>query len=71
MHIHTVEEDYEYRMKNIMEEFLEDHDELKGLDVDELQDKLWEPEYAKAFGRAVIEDMISFSGDELFEVEDK
>ena len=68
MHIHTIEEDYEYRMKNIMEIFLDDHEELKGLDVDELQDKLWETEYAKEFGRAVIEDMMSFSGDELFEV---
>ena len=67
MHIHTIEEDYEYRMKNIMEDFLDDHEELKKLDVDELQDKLWEPEYAQAFGRAVIEDMMSFSGDELFE----
>ena len=63
----TIEENYEYRMKNIIESFLEDNEELNGLDVDELQDKLWEPEYAKAFGRAVIEDMISFSGDELFE----
>lgn len=68
MHIHTIEENYEYRMKNIMETFLDDHEELKGLDVDELQDKLWETEYAKEFGRAVIEDMMSFSGDELFEV---
>ena len=68
MHIRTVEEDYEYRMKNIMEDFLEDHEELKELDVDQLQDKLWEPEYAKEFGRKVIEDMMSFSGDELFEI---
>ena len=68
MHIHTIEEDYEYRMKRIMEDFLEDYPELKGLDVDELQDKLWEPEYAKAFGRAVMEDMSSFAGDELFEI---
>jgi len=68
MHIHTIEENYEYRMRNIMEEFLEDHAELKKLDVDELQDKLWEAEYAKEFGRAIIEDMINFSGDELFEV---
>ena len=70
MHIHTVEEDYEYRMKRIMEDFLDNYPELKELDVDELQDKLWEPEYAKAFGRAVIEDMMSFSGDELFEIKD-
>ena len=68
MHIHTVEENYEYRMKRIMEDFLDDHEELKKLDVDELQDKLWEAEYAKEFGRAVIEDMMRFSGDELFEI---
>ena len=70
MHIHTIEEDYEYRMKNIMEVFLDDHEELKGLDVDELQDKLWEPEYAKEFGRAVMEDMMQFAGDELFMIEE-
>ena len=68
LHIHTVEENYEYRMKRIMEDFLDDHEELKKLDVDELQDKLWEAEYAKEFGRAVIEDMMSFAGDELFEI---
>lgn len=67
MHIHTVEENYEYRMKRIMDYFLDDYPELRKLDVDELQDKLWEPEYAREFGRAVIEDMMSFSGDELFE----
>ena len=68
MHIHTVEENYEYRMKRIMEDFLDDHEELKKLDVDELQNRLWEPLYAKEFGRAVIEDMMSFAGDELFEI---
>ena len=69
MHIHTIEEDYEYRMKNIMEDFLDEHEELKELDVDELQDKLWETEYAKEFGRAVMEDMMQFAGDELFMIE--
>lgn len=68
MHIHTVEENYENRMKRIMEDFLDDYEELKKLDVDELQDKLWEAEYAKEFGRAVIEDMMRFAGDELFEI---
>ena len=67
MHIHTIEEDYEYRMKRIMEDFLEDYPQLKGLDADELQDQLW-TEYAKEFGRAVMEDMSSFAGDELFEI---
>ena len=67
MHIHTIEEDYEYRMKRIMEDFLEDYPQLKGLDADELQDQLW-TEYAKEFGRAVMEDMSSFAGDELFEL---
>ena len=68
MYNNTVEGKYEYRMKRIIEDFLEDHEELQELDVDELQDKLCEAEYAKEFGRAVIEDMMSFSGDELFEV---
>ena len=67
MYIHTIEEDYEYRMKRIMEDFLEDYPQLKGLDADELQDQLW-TEYAKEFGRAVMEDMSSFAGDELFEL---
>ena len=60
--------DYEYRMKMIMEDFLDNYEELKLLDADELQDKLWTPEYAVEFGRAVMQDMIEFSGDELFEV---
>ena len=68
MHIHTVEENYDYRMKKIMESFVEDYDDLKGLNPEELYDKMWE-EYAKEFGRAVLEDMNDFAGDELFEVE--
>lgn len=67
MHIHTIEEDYEYRMKEIMEKFVKQYDELQGLDAEELQDKIWN-EYAKEFGHAVLEDMFEFSGDELFEL---
>lgn len=69
MHIPTIEEDYEYRMKSIMENFISQYDELKDLDANELQDKLWSEEYATEFGRAVITDMSEFSGDELFEME--
>ena len=39
MHIPTTEEDYEYRMKNIMQKFVKDY-ELEGLSAEELQDKL-------------------------------
>ena len=67
MRIHTIEEDYEYRMKEIMEKFVKQYDELQGLDSEELQDKIWN-EYAKEFGHAVLEDMFEFSGDELFEL---
>lgn len=66
MHIHTIEEDYEYRMKEVMKKFVKDY-ELQDLSSEELQDSLWS-EYAKEFGRAVLEDMSNFSGDELFEV---
>ena len=41
MHIHTVEEDYEYRMKNIMKKFVKDYG-LESIDDPEtLQDTLW------------------------------
>ena len=60
MHIHTIEENYEYRMENIMQKFVKDY-ELKGLNAEELQDKIWS-EYA------VLQDMNDFSGDELFEI---
>lgn len=66
MHIHTVEENYEYRMKNIMEKFVKDY-ELGELNSEELQDKIWS-EYAEEFAHAVIEDMMDYSGDELFEI---
>ena len=66
MHIHTIEEDYEYRMKNIVQKFVKDY-EHEGLSTEELQDKLWS-EYAKEFAHAVLQDMNDFSGDELFEI---
>ena len=37
MHIPTVEENYEYRMENIMQKFVKDY-ELEGLSAEELQD---------------------------------
>lgn len=66
MHIPTIEEDYEYRMKNIMQKFVKDY-ELEGLSAEELQDKLWY-DYAEKFAHAVLQDMTDFSGNELFEV---
>jgi hypothetical protein len=66
MHIHTIEEDYEYRMRNIVTKFLNQYDELQDLSPEELQEKLWDKNYAVEFGRLVLEDMSDFSGDELF-----
>lgn len=66
MYIPTIEENYEYRMENIMQKFLKDY-ELEGLSTEELQDKLWS-DYAKEFAHAVLQDMTDFSGDELFEI---
>ena len=68
MHIPTTEEDYEYRIKNIMQKFVKYY-ELEGLSAEELQDKLWS-EYAKEFAHAVLQDMSDFSGDELFEIKE-
>lgn len=69
MHISTIEEDYEYRMKNIVRKFVKDY-ELERLSAEELQDKIWS-EYAEEFAHAVLQDMTDFSGDELFEIEER
>ena len=66
MCIHTIEQDYEYRMKNIMEKFIEDYG-FSELSSEELQDKIWS-EYAEEFAHIVLQDMVDFSGDELFEI---
>lgn len=66
MHIHTIEEDYEYRMKNIIKVLVKDYG-LNELNSEELQYKIW-TDYAKKFAHAVLQDMVDFSGDELFEV---
>ena len=67
MHIPTIEENYEYRMKNIMKKFVKDY-ELESIDDPEmLQDTLWY-DYAEEFAHAVLQDMNDFSGDELFEI---
>ena len=67
MHIPTIEENYEYRMKNIMKKFVKDC-ELESIDDPEmLQDTLWY-DYAEEFAHAVLQDMNDFSGDELFEI---
>ena len=68
MHIPTIEEDYEYRMKNIVQKLVKDY-ELEGLSAEELQDKLWS-EYAKEFAHAVLQDMSDFAADELFEIKE-
>ena len=67
MHIATIEENYEYRMSNIIKKFVSDY-ELEGLSTEDLQEKLW-GDYAKEFAHAILEDMNNFSGDELFEMD--
>ena len=67
MHIPTIEENYEHRMKNIMKKFIKDYG-LESIDDPEtLQDTLWY-DYGEQFAHAVLQDMTDFSGDELFEI---
>lgn len=65
MHVHTIEENYDYRMKRLIKKFVKDYG-LENLNAEELQDKLWN-EYSKEFAQAMLEDIQEFSGDELFE----
>lgn len=66
IYIHTIEENYEYRMRNIVKALVKDY-ELNELNSEELQNKMW-TDYAKEFAHDVLQDMVDFSGDELFEI---
>jgi hypothetical protein len=66
MHISTVEEEYEYRMRYIVDNIVSNcQEDFEDLSPEEVYEKLWD-DYAKEFGRAVLEDMMDFAGDELF-----
>ena len=73
MHIHTMDENYDYRMRRLVEKFVQDY-EIAERDPTELQDNHLNDiskaiqEYAESFGRMVLEDMIEYAGDELFEI---
>ena len=67
IHIHTIEENYEYRMKNIIKKFVK-NTELEKLNAEELQTEIW-TNYAEEFGQMILEDMYDFAGDKLFEIE--
>ena len=70
MNIKTIESDFEYRMKKIINKFKKDY-KLEYLTAEELQEKMWgdarDNQLAAEFGRKVLEACNEFSGDELFE----
>lgn len=68
MHMRTIEEDYEYRMKNIMKKFVKDYN-FTDLNAAELEDIIW-TDYTTEFAHAVLTDMSEFADDELFEIEE-
>ena len=66
MHIHTMDENYDYRMRRLVEKFVQDY-EIEEREPTALEGIIWK-EYAESFGRMVLEDMIEYAGDELFEI---
>lgn len=66
MRIHTIEENFEYQMKQIVKEMKRQYEDLAELDAEELQDEIWK-NYSKEFGRMVMERCNEYSGDEIFE----
>jgi len=66
MHIHTMDENYDYRMRRLVEKFVQDY-EIEEREPTALEDIIWK-EYAESFGRMVLEDMIEYADDELFEI---
>ncbi len=67
MGIPTDEENYAYRMKRIVSDLVNQHEELQGLSPDMLHFAIWN-RYVKEFGHAVLDDMFKFAGDGLFEL---
>ena len=53
-------------MKRLVEKFVQDY-EIEEREPTALEDIIWK-EYAEEFGRMVLEDMIEYAGDELFEI---
>jgi RNase P/RNase MRP subunit POP5 len=69
MTIRTIEEDFEYQMREVINKFKKDF-KLEELTGEEIQEKIWN-KYSKEFGRAVLEACNNYSGDELFEEENE
>ena len=59
MHIHTMDENYDYRMRRLVEKFVQDY-EIEEREPTALEDIIWK-EYAEEFGRMVLEDMIEYA----------
>jgi hypothetical protein len=66
MSITTQESLYEYQIKKVIIEFKKQNEDLKNLSGEVLQSEIWS-NHAEEFGRAVLENINDFSGDELFE----
>ena len=67
MYIPTIEENYEYRMKNLMKKFIKDNELEHIHDSEKLQDELWN-NYSKEFAHAEKQDMCNISGNEFVEI---
>jgi len=65
MRIRTIEDDFDYQMKGIINKLKDDYD-LHDLNAEELQDILWKS-YAAELGKTILEKCAEYSGDELFE----
>ena len=66
MHIHTMDENYDYRMRRLVEKFVQDY-EIAERDPTDLQDKIW-MEYAESFGFGVVRDLVGHGiGTEMHE----
>lgn len=66
MHIHTIEESYEHRMKNVIKKFVNDYG-LNGLGSSLIKELIWD-DYTTEFAHAVLFDIDMFAGDEMFEM---
>lgn len=70
MHIHTIEENFDYQMSRLIQKFKERF-ELEDITGEEFQEKVWsDKNLASEFGRACLEVVNNFDED-IFETDYK
>lgn len=67
MHIPTIEDDFDYNFKAVIDMMKDDFPELKDLSSDDFQERVWnDKEMCVYFTQKMFERAYEYGGDEMF-----